>query len=389
MPLQTKREYTNAFTEPHGSSTPLFSFGTVYGVNPAAGTVDAYIDGNGYQGLPVLGEGGGELNRDTSVIHNLLYATVMMVKVGASYYVLGPVPRLNNIRNSDPTKDVMNLNETIPVGEPAEYTGAEFGSKRLNDYKMGRPVDYLPGDKILSLNNGTLLGLFREGIAKLKASQLCQFILYKYQNLARLVASTFEFFSDFGEITIGHDKSDKVGLHLKGGASFTNETHPGVGMWTIQAWLGANTEDPEYLLKSEPDDFIQQAVPENVRLHIRVNDPSNANVATFTMDTDGHIILNMSGDNRELVTQNKRTQINQDEYKDILGNKTTDVMGDEELSVQGDKSTVVGGDKSIAVVGQLGVSANEGMSFGSGRTITIQSDTELKLIAPKISVGSS
>lgn len=387
----SKKPYSNALNQPNGPASSRFVFGTVYDVNPTAYTVDVYADsGIAFQGVPVMGMYGSDFNRDVSIINNLNYARVLMLQMGSSYWVMGPVPSLNMVRDPEAKKDGINLNETIPVGEMG-YGGSDpqtYASGRLNDFQAGRPVDVVPGDKILSLSNGTLLGLFREGIAKLKASQVCQFILYKYKDLARLVARNFEFFSDFGEISVGHDKDDNVGLHLAGGAKFTSETHPSQAKWTVQAWVGSSTVDPQYELKSESEDFIQHSATEDVRLYIRVNDVANAEVATFTMDTKGHIVLSMSGDTRESITKNKKTQIGEDEYKDIVGNKTVDVGEDEEVFVQGDSTHSVGGDKTIAAVGQLSLSGNEGASLVSNKTITISTPGEVNIVASKINFSS-
>ena len=388
MPQLKKPSYFNALTNPSGSKAPVLTFGVVYDVNPSTYTVDVYTEGGTqYQGIPVLNQGGSEFNKGATVLEDLKYCTVLMIQMGSSYYVLGTVPRKNMNRSGVQGKDTIDLATTIPV-EISDYTGSEYASGRLNDYQDGRPIDIIPGDKVLSLSNGTILGLFKEGIAKLKASQLCQLILFKYKDLARLVTRTFELFSDFGEITIGHDKDDKVGLHLAGGANF-NETHPSQAKWSVQAWVGSSTTDPAYELKSQEEDFIQHSNTEDVRLYIRVNDTGNSNSATFTMDQLGHIVLSMSGDSREAITKNKRTQVGMDEYKDITGNKTVDVGEDSEEFIQGDKTVTVGGDKSIGVIGQLSMNGNEGVSIGSGRNITIQTDGEVNIIASKITLGSS
>lgn len=388
MQLFPRKEYSNSLINQNGTQTPKFTYGVVYNTNPATYTVDVYVDGKSYLGVPIMGHAGNEFNTDTTILENLNYSTVILINMGATYYVLGSVPRKNNIRSSDPQKDTIDLANTIPVGDPS-YNGAEYASSRLNDYQASRPIDIIPGDKVLSLSNGTMLGLLREGVAKLKASSLCQFLLFKYKDLARLVARSVEIFTDFGEITIGHDKSDKVGLHLKGGSSFTEETHPGKANWTVQVWAGSASDiDPSYQLKSEDGDLIQQSAAEDVRLYIRVNDAANGESTSFTMDTKGHIILSMTGDNRQAVTKNKITQIGQDEIKDITGNRTLDVQGDEETSIIGDKTSTVGGDKTVAVVGQLSMTGNDGVSINSSRKISIQTTGEVEVKASKITFGS-
>ena len=147
------------------------------------------------------------------------------------------------------------------------------------------------------------------------------FVLCKFKDLGRLVTRVFQHFTDFGEINITHNSSGRVGLHLKGGADFINETHPLKARWTVQAWLGDHPG-------SETD-----------RLHVMVNDPGNNQRVELSFTTEGKVFLK--------TTSDKTEQIGADHITEVTGNKSLAVKGDHSETVDGNRSTVVSGKEEV------------------------------------------
>lgn len=220
-----------------------------------------------------MGTQGPSHGRDVVWLQNLRGSTVLLILVYHQYYLLNTVPNLS-LGFTD--------SEAIPLLEEAPGHGGANKDTYIQaaerTYQGGRPVDFYPQDKVLATSTGVLLGLFNEGVVKLKASPLCQIILGRYKDFIRLVSRRVQAFTDFGEIETVHTPEGKVGLHIRGGADFAGETHPSVAEWTVQAWLGHDPLDPDS------------------RLHLLVNNIAKDQYVTMTFDQNGHLLAQATQD---------------------------------------------------------------------------------------------
>lgn len=386
----TKRTTVDKFTGP-STLLPKFLFGTVIDTNPAAFTVDAIIDGVGVlQGIPILNMHGSGFNRDVTISQNYRAAHVMIANFGADSYVIGTLPQ----RNED-GKD-LNSDYSISMGEPGygggnkdTYQGGQDPNSTgvkgvLKNYQNGRPMDTIPGDKIIQTDNGTGLGLFREGIAKLKAAPLSQFLLFKYRGLARLVSRSFQFYSDFGEVEVKQTSGGKVGARIAGGGDFVSETHPATSAWTIQVWAGSFDPDIEGTENDvEPPSYtthpVQNLTNADSRLYIRVNNAANSEFSTIMLDTNGNILMKMSGGEQTQVKKDS-VHVTDGTSSKYTGEGTFDVVGENE-------EKIVAGDASLSVVGSMDVNALGSIVLNSSREVTIQTFGVVNIKAPKINLN--
>lgn len=256
-------------------SYDTFQMGIVVDYNPASATCDVQLSRGGLvRGIPVLNTQGSQHGTDMSWTSNLRGAAVAVIRMNNQLYVMATIP-------SPQTKV-----DTPPISEPATLPGYGGGNQDTygkpvdRDFSTMRSKDHLTGDKILKSDGGAEVTAMKEGVARLKASPLCQFILCKIKDLGRLVTRVFQHFTDFGEVNFTHKDTGRVGVYLCGGADYMAETHPGKAKWTIQTWLG-----------DHPDNAQD-------RLFVRVNDVDNAKYVTLAFDIDGNAYLHTTNDTK-------------------------------------------------------------------------------------------
>jgi hypothetical protein len=181
------------------------------------------------------------MGTDLVWIHDLRGALVVLVYINSSYYILSTAPE-----QVLETQSVAQ-SKTGPSFEMSDLVKDAKSERALGgrNYNPNRPQDLMSGDKVLRASDGAEMGVFKGGIAKLKASAAAQFILCKYRDLARLIARRIKIFSDFGEVEFFHRESGKVGMEIRGGGDLTNETHPSKGIWTALVTFGYREEDPD------------------------------------------------------------------------------------------------------------------------------------------------
>lgn len=293
----------------------VLSLGLVTDYNPSTMLCSVQLDkGPHVTQVPVLGMYGSQFGTDLTTLPNLRGATVVLVKIHNQLFVLSTVPAQLNVGFK-----VSEAPSTPGYGGGNQYT---YGVATDKNCSAMRATEYLPGDRISRVNGGAESGLLQEGVAYLRTSALCQFVLCKFKDLGRLVTRVFQHFTDFGEINITHNSSGRVGLHLKGGADFINETHPLKARWTVQAWVGDHPG-------SETD-----------RLHVRVNDADNTKHVTLTFNTEGEMLVETTGD--------KHLHVGKDHYEDVDGKRETFILGKEDLKIMGGKTEVVNGKFHLA-----------------------------------------
>lgn len=100
--------------------------------------------------------------------------------------IIGILPRVGS-----PDANAPNIDTDAGV-DTGNYTSLSNGL--VND--PGKPLDIVGGDKVISNSMGGLFGVLRGGSIVLKASRLAQIFISKYDDLVRIVARSFEIFTD-------------------------------------------------------------------------------------------------------------------------------------------------------------------------------------------------
>ena len=279
-----------------------FRMGTVVDCNVSAYTADVQLHGHEIiPGVPILNTQGSSLANDAQWLVKLRGSQVALIRMGAQYYILGALPLQAVIPDTEAAAPVTD--NAVVSGDP-QYTSNSFKT-----YQNRRPVDYHDSDKVLQTTSGTKLALLNEGVAILKASPMAQFILGKYKDFFKLIARVGSFYSDFGEVDVTHTKDGKVGVHVKGGALYKDETHPDVAKWTIQTWLGNYPENGD------------------ARLFVQVNDVDLSQKVTMMFDIKGNLVVE--------ATHDHNVTIGNDETIEISGKQDIHVI--KEIQITSDK----------------------------------------------------
>ena len=305
--------------------------GTVSSVNIKNYTVTV-VSGNEktYSNTPILDTYGSYFNQDITWLKSLLGTTVACVWLVDRYYVLGVLP-------FEHTAEEEELAFPVATGEHGGAKEDSYGTLGGKVFKGRRANDIYDGDKILKAGNGGELSLLREGVARLKAGPLSQFILGRFKEFGRLITRVFKHFTDFGEVEHYHTDEGRVGLYIKGGADYKEESHPSKAKWTVQSWIGDYPDDPDS------------------RLYIRVNEKENSEFVTLKFDIGGNLTLETS----------------QNDTQDIGNERVHNIVSDESINVGGDAARNVSGNWDVYVSGE----------------INITSDTIVNVTAPTINLN--
>lgn len=257
------QRFQGAFT---GDKLPLVRVGIVSDFNPTSYTANVTLEGSErLLAIPVLGMYGPSTGTDLVWLQNLRGAQVVLLLIGNTYHVLAPMA----VPVSEP--GVCAQPETLP-STANEVAVEEYRSEdAFRSFNPNRPTDLMSGDKLIRAEDGAELGLFRGGVAKLRASAACQFILGKYKDFARLMTRRFQLYTDFGEVDFFHGDDGAVGVSIKGGASFSSETHPSKSNWTVLINTGHCESDPSH------------------RLTVETRDTSGTTQTKLTLSNDGKI----------------------------------------------------------------------------------------------------
>ena len=271
-----------------------FRVGTVVDCNIPAYTVDVQLHGHeNVFNVPILNTQGATLANDTQWLVKLRGAQVALIMIGSQYYVLGTLNLPGIAVDSTTTTPIVD--STTAIGDQQYIDGS------VKNYQNYRAVDFCDSDKVIKTSNGTTLALLNSGLATLKASPMAQFILGRYKDFFKLIARVGSFYSDFGEVHVTHTPEGRVGIHTKGGASFSEETHPSKEKWTVQTWVG---DCPEYI---------------SSRFFIKVN-----NVA---LSQEVTLMFSINGDLSVAATHDHNITIGNDETTTIGGKQTTSAGG--------------------------------------------------------------
>ncbi len=345
------------------SSRPEVPFVTavVNGVNPNLFTVNAVAGQDKvYSNIPILDTYGTYFNNDVTWLKSLLGTNVILMWIIDRYYVLGTLP-------FESKHDEETLGQNISDGECGGKDEESYKKLRRHNFSGRRSTDFYEADKVLRAGSGGELGLFREGVARLKAGPLAQFILGRFKEFGKLVTRIFSHFSDFGEVNHIHNDEGRVGLNVKGGAVYEDETDPENPKWTVQAWLG------DY-----PDD-------EDSRLHVRVNSKNNVEFIELTMDINGDFKLETSQDDIQMIGNNRDHEIDEDFDLSIGNDYTIKVGNDLNIEVKGNKDEEIGSDYKLKVGEDLDieVESDKDEEIGSNYTVKVGDSLDIDVQSSK------
>jgi len=252
---------------------PEFRVGLVTDFNTASYTADVKLGTMEFlTSVPIMGLYGTSYGTDTVWLQDLRGATVVLILLNNQYYILSTLPQM--VRS---TLNEGNSAATVPT---EEAKGLEDVRKQgaYRNFNPNRPTDMLSGDKILRAEGGAEVSVLKGGVARLKASAMAQFILGRFKDFGRLITRRFQMFSDFGEVDFFHTDDGKVGLNIKGGASYVDETHPSKGKWTILLSMGHCESDA------------------NHRLYIETKDVAGESQVVCALSVDGKVSVTSKGD---------------------------------------------------------------------------------------------
>lgn len=127
-------------------------------------------DSGGFQALPHIGD------------------RVLITAALGYPLILGTLPQAGN-----PGFSAYNIFD----GSPPINQGTASPLFNGAQSNMGKPADYLPGDMLFTNATGGLVGLLREGTAVIRASNLAQILVSRWDDLVRIVGRNYERISDF------------------------------------------------------------------------------------------------------------------------------------------------------------------------------------------------
>jgi hypothetical protein len=380
MNFTKKTEYSHPYFQ-SASATPDFGMGLVTDCNPAGFTVDVQLEnGSSLTGVPIMNVYGTAFGSDLTWINNYRGATVAVIKLGGQHYIMGTMPgqyanyydaaARSKVESGEEEAIQSPYSQDVHLGGFGGNDKATYQKAAPRDYHSGRPTDVLPGDKVLSNDVGTSVGIFREGIVRLKASPLAQILLGKYQDFCRVVARRFQGYFDFGEVNITSDGNGKTALQILGGA-VQSETNPKDSKWSIQIHMG--NYDADEKTDMSQDSEVKPPDAESSRFYIRVSDPADTSgkkYAGIMIDSIGGITMQTGVDHSEYNVGNRTIQVGETELR-MVKNRMLEVDEDEGISVMGDSAKTVNGGwvdncadmRSISAIGAITITSTSAITI--------------------------
>lgn len=392
MLFSKKPTYDHAYY-PQSKPSVDFAVGLVVDCNPAGCTVDVQLEtGAMLTSVPLMNTYGSAVGTDLTWLNNYRGSTVVLVKIGGQFYVFGTMPVQHNPYYDTETKEkiLANDKETTVLNSPFSQDVHKFGfggddvatyqKAAARDWHSGRPMDFMQGDKVLSNDVGSSVGIFKEGVIRIKASPLAQIILGKYRDFCRIVARTFQGYFDFGEVHIDSDKDGNTSLQILGGAKFKTESSPdnvpGAGKWTIQVFMGNYKTDDGTDLNAD-NEYTPPEVTAS-RFYVRVtNADDDTKYSGFMLDNGGGFTL-QSSETYTDTNKNRKIEVLESEERIIGQDRTLEVNGDDTVTIMQDASK--------SVTGSWGDTCNGSRSIAAVGAITIQSDTSITIKAPQVNI---
>lgn len=252
---------------------PDFRVGLVTDFNTTTFTADVKLSTMEFlTSVPILGMYGTPHGTDMVWLNNFRGATVVLIALNNQYYILSILPQM-----VQETLNPTNTGATVPTDDAKALEDVRRKGAYRN-FNPNRPSDMLSGDKVLRAEGGAEVSVMQGGVTRMKASSMAQFILGKFKDFGRLITRRFQIFSDFGEVDFFHTKEGKVGLSIKGGASYADETHPSKEKWTVLLSMGHCESD------------------ESHRLYVETLNAGGESQVVCSLSADGKAVVTCKGD---------------------------------------------------------------------------------------------
>lgn len=265
---------------------------------------------------------------------------VYIEKNGGSYRITGIQPRnytekefdqyrgqrgLLGVNPGDPLLYGINTADLRAGDGYVPYGGEEVGGKDPV-YRKGGITQYdfsgisyddlLPGDKVMSTKDGNAIGVLEGGVVVLKASELCQIVGVRYDDLMRIVSRNFEHFTDFGNVIV-RNRAGKVSYIVEG-----SDSQSSARMGKINVRMSMGSEGGLY--------------------KVEVLDGSGRVMSQFHMKSDGSV-ARKSASLFENILKDARIEIGGDLREVVSGNAVYDFRGDRSSTTKGNDTQVVVG----------------------------------------------
>ena len=191
------------------------------------------------------------------------------------------------IKSYAPVQGKEFLYPTWPVLEASE--GGSFSLAKYGDqtFANGRPRNSLPGDSAYLGPGGEAVGVFKGGIALLKASELAQIIACQEDDLLRVIGRNYERLSDSSQ-EVEQNLSGNLGAS-KDSALLEQESRKGLFRLRVSSGKSAGWTN-----SSDPSDDRSEAMY-SVRLN-KVVGESEVPVADLIFGQEGEVQLRAAGE---------------------------------------------------------------------------------------------
>lgn len=349
LPQHTGRGPSNYIPNGRPIGSDNFEYiGTIVSVNPISLIVNVMTEqGTIDHDILILNQGTAAFERSQTWIQSLRGKKAVVKSIGGVKFLIGTLP--SNISTSDTTEDFIPFAEKETAGD-AEST---YKAGLINNINIARK-DYLDGDKVLSTSDNTSLGLFKGGLSNWKVSNLTQIILHKLKGLIRMVTRNFELFTDFGSITVLNTE-DKTTLKIEGGASFKDETMPGVDKYSVTLEMGAVESD------------------DKLRMKLSIVDPEqDSNKVDVGIGIDGIIKIECS--DKVEITAEKEAEVSSEKIA-IKSSKEIELSADQDLTITSSQGLTLNANKSVEITSKGGItlqSSAQGTNIKSDGIIGIK-----------------
>ena len=362
-----KALYESFYTRGKLDNKPMFKIGIVQSCNPAAHTVDVLIAdrSESYDSVPILGLYGQLSGNDLTWLNNLRGSYVVLINILGVFHVLStfPVSAFNRTQSEHFQNSESISGETITEEETLPYESGIF-----KDYNQNRPVDFICSDKILRTDDGVELGLLKGGLIRLKASPLAQFTLGKLKDFARLVARTYQFFSDFGQVQSTR-QGDKTSLIIQGGASYKDESNPQDPKWTAEAYFGDYPGNPDS------------------RIYLKATDVDKSEYANIALLNNGQVFSESSTETNITVGTALNQLVGTNDYKTVSNDLKHEIGNDSEIltlnnanyEATNNLDVTAGKDLSLFGANKVSVVGTNGLTLNSGSQLSIVAPDNIKM----------
>lgn len=274
-----------------------------------------------------------------------------------------PVLTTGNIDTENPVEE--NRNHSI---SPSSDVGAEsnfYANKGTGNTRGNRPKDVIPGDWVKTGSMGNMLGVLEGGTTVVKAGDLAQIIATQAHHLLRLVGKNVKL--DTGAGTLDFKTEDgKSTINLYAGADEETESSPTAENFRIRCELGNEGELVDF----------------------RVTDRQGRSVYRVHVDPDGRV---QKKSNREtnIVENDVREEIGDDEYKEVGGNKYTQVEGEHSERSGGSKTQETGGHHRVNSAQNTAINAMQDIIANAAKNIHMSSAGSVTDTDPSLNMNVS